>query len=103
MQLVSGHFISVYDPTIEELFKTSIAVDGEVVSLEIMDIAGLYCYDTNTFIHIRNSDGYIIVYSITSMTSFFYTNRFREQLYRELEKEMSEHIPIALVGNKCDL
>ena len=37
------------------------------------------------------------------MTSFFYTNRFREQLYRVLEKDPTEHIPIALVGNKCDL
>ena len=102
-QLVSGHFVSVYDPTIEDIYKTSISVDGEVVILDILDTAGSEEYSTLRDRQIRESDGYLIVYSITSKTSLFEANRFREQLYCVLEKDPTEHIPIALVGNKCDL
>ena len=51
----------------------------------------------------RSGDGYVIVYSITSTTSFLEANGFREQLYRVLDKDLSDHVSIALVGNKCDL
>lgn len=48
-------------------------------------------------------DGYVIVYSITSTTSFLEANSFRDQLYRVLDKDISEHVSIAVCGNKCDL
>ena len=103
VQLVSGHFVQIYDPTIEDSYRTSINVDGEVVSLDIRDTAGQEEYAALRDQYMRNGDGYAIIYSITSTTSFLEANGFREQLYRVLDKEMSEHLPIALVGNKCDL
>ena len=37
VQLVSGHFVQIYDPTIEDSYKTSISVDGEMVTLDMME------------------------------------------------------------------
>ena len=103
MQLVSGHFVQIYDPTIEDSYRTSISVDGEMVSLDILDTAGQEEYSALRDQYMRSGDGYVIVYSITSTTSFLEANGFREQLYRVLDKDISEHVPIALCGNKCDL
>ncbi|ELP92325.1 hypothetical protein EIN_122460 [Entamoeba invadens IP1] len=103
VQLVSGHFVQIYDPTIEDSYRTSISVDGEMVSLDLLDTAGQDEYSALRDQYMRSGDGYVIVYSITSTTSFLEANSFREQLFRVLDKDFSEHIPIALCGNKCDL
>ena len=103
VQLVSGHFVQIYDPTIEDSYRTSISVDGEMVSLDILDTAGQDEYTALRDQYMRSGDGYVIVYSITSTTSFLEANGFREQLYRVLDKELSDHVSIALCGNKCDL
>ena len=103
VQLVSGHFVQIYDPTIEDSYRTSISVDGEMVSLDILDTAGQEEYSALRDQYMRSGDGYVIVYSITSTTSFLEANGFREQLYRVLDKDISEHVAIALCGNKCDL
>ena len=103
VQLVSGHFVQIYDPTIEDSYRTSISVDGEMVSLDILDTAGQEEYSALRDQYMRSGDGYVIVYSITSTTSFLEANGFREQLYRVLDKELSDHVSIALCGNKCDL
>ncbi|ELP94561.1 hypothetical protein EIN_488760 [Entamoeba invadens IP1] len=103
VQLVSGHFVQIYDPTIEDSYRTNISVDGETVLLDLLDTAGQDEYSALRDQYMRSGDGYVIVYSITSMASFLEANSFREQLFRVLEKDFSEHIPIALCGNKCDL
>ncbi|KAL7718778.1 small monomeric GTPase [Entamoeba marina] len=103
VQLVSGHFVQIYDPTIEDSYRTSISVDGEMVSLDILDTAGQEEYSALRDQYMRSGDGYVIVYSITSTTSFLEANSFREQLYRVLDKDVSEHVSISLCGNKCDL
>ena len=104
VQLVSGHFVQIYDPTIEDSYRTTISLgSGEVVTLDILDTAGQEEYSALRDQYMRNGDGYVIVYSITSTTSFLEANSFREQLYRVLDKEITEHVSIALCGNKCDL
>jgi GTPase KRas protein len=103
VQLVSGHFVQIYDPTIEDSYRTSISVDGEMISLDILDTAGQEEYSALRDQYMRSGDGYVIVYSITSTSSFLEANGFREQLYRVLDKDLTEFIPIVLCGNKCDL
>jgi len=50
--------------------------------------------------YIRTGQGFLIVYSITSNTSFEYVNLFREQI---LKVKDVDSFPIIIVGNKCDL
>ena len=103
VQLVSGHFVQIYDPTIEDSYRTSISVDGQMISLDILDTAGQEEYSALRDQYMRSGDGYVIVYSITSTGTFLEANGFREQLYRVLDKDLTEDVPIVLCGNKCDL
>jgi len=103
VQLVSGHFVQIYDPTIEDSYRTSISVDGQMIALDILDTAGQEEYSALRDQYMRSGDGYVIVYSITSTGTFLEANGFREQLYRVLDKDLSEDVPIVLCGNKCDL
>ena len=103
VQLVSGHFLESYDPTIEDSYRTTICVDGTNVMLDILDTAGQEEFSALRDQYMRSGNGYVIVFSITSTTSFLEANTFREQLYRVLDKAESDVIPIILAGNKCDL
>jgi len=103
VQLVSGHFVQIYDPTIEDSYRTSISVDNQIVSLDILDTAGQEEYSALRDQYMRNGDGYVLVYSITSSQTFVEVNLFREQLYRVVDKNIGEPLPIVLCGNKCDL
>lgn len=103
VQLVSGHFLESYDPTIEDSYRTTITVNNEGVVLNILDTAGQEEFSALRDQYMRSGDGYIIVFSITSPTSFLEVNTFKEQLYRVLDLDNSEFIPMILVGNKCDL
>ncbi|EDR22765.1 hypothetical protein, conserved [Entamoeba dispar SAW760] len=103
VQLVSGVFVQMYNPTIEDSFNTTIDVDGEMVSLNIVDTAGQEEYSSLRDQYMRSGDGFVIVYSIISTTSFLEVSGIRDQLFRVLEKEPDEHICMVLCGNKCDM
>lgn len=51
---------------------------------------------------ILSSDGFIIVYSITSRESFEFIDNFLNQITKTLEKDKSK-LALTLVGNKSDL
>ncbi|KAL7719970.1 small monomeric GTPase [Entamoeba marina] len=103
VQLVSGVFVQMYNPTIEDSFNTTIKVDDEMVSLNIVDTAGQEEYSSLRDQYMRSGDGFVIVYSITSTNSFLDVSGIRDQLYRVLEKDENEHICMVLCGNKCDM
>ena len=104
VQLVSGVFVQMYNPTIEDSFNTTIDVDGEMVSLNIVDTAGQEEYSSLRDQYMRSGDGFCVVYSIISNTSFLEVTGIRDQLFRVLELEPNEdHICMVLCGNKCDM
>lgn len=53
--------------------------------------------------YMRTGQGFLLVYDVTSRTTFEEVVKFREQIYKVQDKDESEKIPIVLVGNKCDL
>ena len=50
--------------------------------------------------YMRTGQGFLIVYSIISRTSFDEVTQFREQILRVKD---ADKVPIVVVGNKCDL
>jgi GTPase KRas protein len=50
--------------------------------------------------YMRRGEGFLLVYSITDRNSFDSISAYHRQILRVKE---SESVPIALVGNKCDL
>ena len=103
VQMVSGHFLSSYDPTIEDSYRTTINVNNQDIILNILDTAGQEEFYALRDQYMRSGDGYIIVFSITSVTSFLEVNAIKEQLNMILDVNDNTLIPIILVGNKCDL
>lgn len=103
VQMVSGHFLSSYDPTIEDSYRTIININNKDIILNIIDTAGQEEFYALRDQYIRSGDGYIIVFSITSVTSFLEVNAIKNQLNMVLDVDNNTLIPIILVGNKCDL
>ena len=48
----------------------------------------------------RTGEGFLLVYSITSRTSFSEIATFQQQILRVKDKD---YFPVIVVGNKCDL
>ena len=103
VQMVSGHFLSSYDPTIEDSYRTTININNQDIILNILDTAGQEEFYALREQYMRSGDGYIIVFSITSVTSFLEVNAIKDQLNMVLDVDNNTLIPIILVGNKCDL
>jgi small GTP-binding protein len=74
--------------------------DGETCLLDILDTAGQEEYSVMRDQYYRNSDGSLLVYSITSRASFDEAESIYDQLRRVTDQD---HPPCILVGNKSDL
>ena len=102
-QFVKNYFLNEYDPTIEDIYRSFYNVNGNNVPLEIIDTAGQEEYSALRDQYIRAGEAFILVFSITSKTSILEIRELKEQVYRVLGKDDNEHVPMILVGNKCDL
>ena len=103
VRFVANHFIQIYDPTIEDSYKTSRCIDGENFMINILDTAGQEEYGALRDQYIRQGEAYILVFSLTSMSTFIETYDIRDSIYMILDKEKSDYVPICLCGNKKDL
>uniref|UniRef100_A0A915C6E9 small monomeric GTPase n=1 Tax=Parascaris univalens TaxID=6257 RepID=A0A915C6E9_PARUN len=100
VQFVSNTFIEKYDPTIEDFYRKEIEVDGQPCVLEILDTAGTEQFASMRDLYIKNGQGFVVVYSITSQQTFHDIKTMRDQIVRV---KGTDQVPILLVGNKCDL
>jgi len=100
IQLIQNHFVDEYDPTIEDSYRKQVIIDDETCLLDILDTAGQEEYSAMRDQYMRTGEGFLLVYSITSRNSFEEVSAFRDQIIRCKDLE---RVPIALVGNKCDL
>jgi len=100
IQLIQNHFIDEYDPTIEDSYRKQVTIDEETCLLDILDTAGQEEYSAMRDQYMRTGQGFILVYAITSRSSFDEIASFREQILRVKDKDK---VPMILVGNKCDL
>jgi Ras-related protein Rap-2C len=100
VKFVSGTFMEKYDPTIEDFYRKEIEVDGAPSVLEILDTAGTEQFASMRDLYIKNGQGFVIVYSITSLQTFQDIKSMKENIARV---KGSDRVPILLVGNKNDL
>ncbi|KUJ11006.1 uncharacterized protein LY89DRAFT_536512, partial [Mollisia scopiformis] len=99
IQLTMNHFVETYDPTIEDTYRKQLDINGKSCMLEVLDTAGQEEYTALREQWIRDSEGAVLVYSITSRSSFRRIQRFNAQV---LHVKGVEKFPILLVGNKSD-
>lgn len=117
IQLCLQHFVETYDPTIEDSYRKQAVIDNQACMLEVLDTAGQEEYTALRDQWIRDGEGFILVYSISSRSSFTRIKRFHNQIQRVKESTASSPsypgspisaanpaapVPIMLVGNKSD-
>ena len=118
IQLCLNHFVETYDPTIEDSYRKQVVIDQQSCMLEVLDTAGQEEYTALRDQWIRDGEGFVLVYSITSRSSFSRIQRFHNQIQRVKESAGSPisiqspvypspsgsigPVPVMLVGNKCD-
>mmetsp|Transcript_12434 Transcript_12434/g.16648 ORF Transcript_12434/g.16648 Transcript_12434/m.16648 type:complete len:152 (+) Transcript_12434:99-554(+) len=68
--------------------------------IEVLDTAGQEEFKAQREEWIRDSDGFLVVFSITNRRSFNQVDEFLEQIKRVKDGECC---PILVLGNKCDL
>mmetsp|Transcript_28009 Transcript_28009/g.70326 ORF Transcript_28009/g.70326 Transcript_28009/m.70326 type:complete len:189 (-) Transcript_28009:222-788(-) len=100
IQFVHGIFPEKYDPTIENTYIKQIEVDDQQYVLDVIDTAGTEQFTVMRDLYIKGGEGFILVYSVTSTSTFKEVSQIRSQMVRVKE---TENIPLILVGNKCDL
>ncbi|KAJ5397535.1 ras small monomeric GTPase [Penicillium cosmopolitanum] len=86
-QFVQNVWIESYDPTIEDSYRKQIEVDGRQCILEIE-------------LYMKQGQGFLLVFSITSASSLNELSELREQIIRIKD---DEKVPLVIVGNKSDL
>ncbi|KAI9203125.1 ras-like protein 1 [Polychytrium aggregatum] len=100
IQFIQSHFVSEYDPTIEDSYRKQCVIDAETAILDILDTAGQEEYSAMREQYMRNGDGFLLVYSITSRSSCDEVKGLYNQILRVKDRDW---FPTVLVGNKADL
>lgn len=81
-------------------YRKQCVIDDEVALLDVLDTAGQEEYSAMREQYMRTGEGFLLVYSITSRTSFEEIPTFQQQILRVKDKD---YFPVIVVGNKCDL
>lgn len=100
LRFVKGQFHEYQESTIGAAFLTqTVNLDDTTVKFEIWDTAGQERYHSLAPMYYRGAQAAIVVYDITNMDTFV-----RAKLWvKELQRQASPNIVIALSGNKADL
>ncbi|KAI4177328.1 MAG: hypothetical protein LQ348_005824 [Seirophora lacunosa] len=99
-QFVQNVWIESYDPTIEDSYRKQIEVDGKQCILEILDTAGTEQFTAMRELYMKSGQGFLLVFSITSLSSLTELHELRDQIVRIKD---DAQVPLVIVGNKCDL
>ncbi|KAM0754369.1 ras-domain-containing protein [Meredithblackwellia eburnea MCA 4105] len=91
IQFIQSHFDS---------YRKQCVIDEEVALLDVLDTAGQEEYSAMREQYMRTGEGFLLVYSITSRSSFDEIGTFHQQILRVKDKD---YFPVIVVANKCDL
>ena len=100
INFVHKHFVEIYDPTIEDNYRRTWSVDGEMYLVDILDTAGQDDFTVLRDSYMRTSEAFVLVYDVTNADSFAEIKKIYEKLCMVRDGEV---LPLLLIGNKCDL
>lgn len=100
LRFVKGQFHEYQESTIGAAFLTqTVCIDDTTVKFEIWDTAGQERYHSLAPMYYRGAQAAIVVYDIQNQDSFARAKTW----VKELQRQASPNIVIALAGNKADL
>eukprot|EP01117_Protostelium_nocturnum_P002087 TRINITY_DN12728_c0_g1_i1.p1 TRINITY_DN12728_c0_g1~~TRINITY_DN12728_c0_g1_i1.p1 ORF type:complete len:186 (-),score=34.03 TRINITY_DN12728_c0_g1_i1:59-616(-) len=100
VRFCNGVFVDRYDPTIEDSYRKMVEFEGSQFMLEVLDTAGTEHFTAMRDLYIKNGQGFVLIYSITSEGSFHELEEIRRQI---VEIKGEEKAALVVLGNKCDL
>merc|ERR1711915_900455 len=100
LRFVKGQFHEFQESAIGAAFLTqTVCLDDTTVKFEIWDTAGQERYHSLAPMYYRGAQAAIVVYDITKPDTF----ERAKMWVKELQRQASANIVIALTGNKADL
>jgi small GTP-binding protein len=100
LRFVKGQFHEFQESTIGAAFLTqTVQIDDTTVKFEIWDTAGQERYHSLAPMYYRGAQAAIVVYDISNKETF----QKAQTWIKELQRQASPNIVIALAGNKVDL
>jgi small GTP-binding protein len=100
LRFVKGQFHEFQESTIGAAFLTqTVQIDDTTVKFEIWDTAGQERYHSLAPMYYRGAQAAIVVYDLTNKETF----QKAQNWIKELQRQASPNIVIALTGNKLDL
>ncbi|KAJ3435691.1 ras-like protein [Anaeramoeba flamelloides] len=99
IQYLQGRFVQDYDPTVEESYTKITVIDNKPATLQLFDTAGQTEFRTVENLHLQKGDAFLLVFSLTSRTSFAAIRKIHDRI----KKIKETSVPILIVGNKSDL
>jgi GTPase KRas protein len=103
MMFTVGHFVTEYDPTIEDCYRKQMLIDDNTYLLDILDTAGQEEYSAMQDQYMQSGNVFILVFSIISRRSFEKLQVFRNKICAIQDVLDTDYVPMILVGNKADL
>lgn len=101
LRFVKGTFRDSYIPTIEDTYRQVISCNKNICTLQITDTTGSHQFPAMQRLSINKGHAFILVYSVSSRQSLEELRPIWEVIKESKGPDLS-HIPIMLVGNKCD-
>jgi len=104
LRMVIDKFHANLDPTVEDSYRKQVKVDGTDALLDILDTVEVDHCSQMKDQWLREANGFLLVYSITSQQSFNELIKFHRLILRvkNMDKVMDK-VPLVIAGNKCDL
>jgi len=100
LRFVKGQFHEYQESTIGAAFLTqTVCLEDTTVKFEIWDTAGQERYHSLAPMYYRGAQAAIVVYDVTNPETFARAKTW----VKELQRQASPNIVIALAGNKADL
>jgi len=101
LRFVRDFFIKDWDPTIEDAYRKTVAVDDITCQLEILDTAGQDDFESLRPQWMMDKDGYLFVYAMDREGSAETDLRPFYDLHTQINE--GKDVPIVLVANKKDI
>merc|ERR1719183_3388159 len=99
LRYIEDRFVPDYDPTIEDMHKKEITIDGVPVVLEILDTAGQESYSGLRKNWYERGSGFLFIFSLIDRQTFDELTDFQDEL---MDLYSDDPPPSVLLANKAD-
>ena len=99
-----NNFNEQYKATIgADFLSKEVITKDKLVTMQIWDTAGQEKFQSVQGIFYKGADACMIVFDITSSSTFQGINKWREEFLTHVEAGNPDSFPFVLIGNKADM